>query len=418
MRSIREAARCAVSLLVCLVVSACIPLTAVRETPADRIGLLICGALGQACCRPPVSTPPDLGPVVACNSGLGCNVQTNTCVQPCGGTGQVCCDGPETRATKWTSSGALYSPTSFDKIEMCRTGGCDIKSHRCYDCGTKDGEACCGPDAEQATSRCLDYHLECKAGKPLGALSVTGICRACGSPGKPPCHWGCDQNLEPDVQGNCNVCGGDMQVPCRRGCNPGLHLAQGLCRQCGNAGQIPCDTGCFGGLRIINGLCTACGTNGLPPCSGVCDPGWTIVNSRCQRCGGDGQPSCNGVCNYPLKTANGQCRFCGGNGQIPCDTGCNSGLVVSGGVCKPPSVPPGPICAVVNQACVPDNQPGTHCCQMPGAPEICNFGFCKACVPHGAVCAPGGTQICCSAKDGDICKLDQATGNAICDIPD
>jgi hypothetical protein len=304
-------------------------------------------------------------------------------------------------------------------VEMCKTGACDVKSHQCFNCGTTDGGACCGPDAAQATARCISDHLECKFSN---APATAGVCAACGTAGKPPCRWGCDAPLELDVNGVCNLCGGNMQVPCEGGrCKAGLAVAQGLCRQCGAAGQIPCDGGCNGGLKIINGVCTACGANGLPACNGVCDPGWTLVNNVCQRCGGEGQPPCNHVCNYPMKPVGGVCRFCGSNGQVPCDIGCNSGLVVSNGLCKPPptpSGPNGPICSTVGQTCVPDNQQGTHCCQAPGAPQLCVFGFCRACVPHGNVCALGGTQICCSAKDGDVCKLDPGSGNAVCDIPD
>jgi hypothetical protein len=345
--------------------SACAPVTELSRVDALNVSTLFCGSLGGVCCRPPVSVPPDLGPIVSCNDGLGCDVQNNVCVQPCGDTSQVCCDGSKTRAIKWTPSGALYSPNSPFMIEMCSAGSCDVKTHRCFACGTKPNEACCGPDAEQVTARCLDSHLECRASKPP-ALSLHGICMACGTQGNPPCYWGCDSGLEPDAKGNCNVCGGNMQVPCARGCDPGLNVAGGLCRQCGHAGQIHCDKGCFDGLKIVNGICTACGTNGLPPCSGVCDPGFTPQGNVCVPCGGLNQVTCNHVCNYPLREVNGRCMFCGGNGQVPCDTGgCNTGLVVIGGLCKPPPPPPGICCPA---GCVQD---GNHCVRTGPNPVVC-----------------------------------------------
>src|SRR3954454_6318417 len=69
------------------------------------VALLQCGALGQACCRAPEASQniPAFGPIVSCQTGLGCDIDTGRCVSPCGGAGQPCCDGPETRATKWTA---------------------------------------------------------------------------------------------------------------------------------------------------------------------------------------------------------------------------------------------------------------------------------------------------------------------------
>lgn len=124
--------------------------------PPIDLSPFLCGGLGQACCRPPRSiTTAGYGHLVACGTGLGCDVTSNTCVQPCGGTGQVCCDGPETRAPKWTNDGRVYSPNYFGMREMCDRGACDIPSHRCFDCGTVDGAPCCPPDAAQATARCI-----------------------------------------------------------------------------------------------------------------------------------------------------------------------------------------------------------------------------------------------------------------------
>jgi len=120
-------------------------------------------------------------------------------------------------------------------------------------------------------------------------------------------------------------------------------------------------------------------------------------------------------CIPPLKLAAGVCRHCGANGQIPCDSGCNSGLVVNHGVCGPP-IQPADICALKGQACVADHVQGMHCCKG-GAPLLCVYGTCKRCVPHGEECKLYGTQICCDAKDGDTCVLDQFSGKVVCDIP-
>ena len=374
-----------------------------------------CGALGEACCRPPGSpSVPGVGAVVSCDNNLGCDVATNKCVSPCGGTGQVCCDGPDTRATKWTADGKLYSPNTWNMKEMCATGGCDPASHRCFACGNADGQACCPPDAEQATARCVGENLHCQFTESTFARS--GICRACGIAGREPCPWGCEGSL--GVRGGlCAVCGGANQPPCDSGCQSGLGVARGVCAACGGLNQIPCDSGCRGGLGIKGGVCAACGGAGQPACDGGCKAGTRLIGGVCQACGGLNQQPCTSGCNYPYKVAGGVCQQCGGQGQIPCDTGCNSGLVIVNNRCQPPGTGLPQACSALGQSCVADFVSGTHCCQS-GGPLLCVYGQCRACVPHGNVCTIGGTQTCCSAKDGDVCRLDTDTGQATCGIPD
>jgi hypothetical protein len=241
----------------------------------------LCGDLGEARCHAPGGPViPSLGHLVACSEGLGCDVRTDTCVKPCGGTGQVCCDGPETRAPKWTADGRVFSPNYINMREMCDAGACDRQSHRCESCGTRDGAACCPPDQAQATAFYTDTHLECEYQEHT--FYQSGTCRACGQKGKAPCRWGCDPGLELR-QGLCAICGGEDQPPCDRGCNAGLGIAQGLCRRCGAAGQIPCDQGCRYPLKVQNGFCAACGATGQAPCDSGCEFGTTLINGVCTR---------------------------------------------------------------------------------------------------------------------------------------
>jgi hypothetical protein len=430
-----------------------VPAPEIRK-PSPLVG---CGDLGGRCCRPPSSVSiPGLGPLVSCDRGMGCDVAADRCVQPCGGEGQVCCDGPETRALKWTDEGAVFSPDAPPGLaplrEMCDRGGCDRPTHRCFACGTTAGAACCPPDAAQATARCVgDRHLECEFD---AGSTVSGTCIACGAQGKPPCFWGCDPGLDLR-RGLCDLCGADGQPPCDRGCDKGLEIADGLCRHCGLRGQIPCDlcgpAGCAKTckfpFRVIRGLCDLCGREGQVPCDAGCEPGLVLkqgvcarpscgndgqppcadgcqrplqpVGGLCRRCGGLEEPPCAAGCNYPLKAAGGLCRFCGGNTQPPCDgTGCVSGLVVTNGRCGPPD-PQGPdTCARLGEVCVADFVAGPHCCQSMGAPAICNFGRCTACVLHGEECKAFQTQICCSAPNLDMCVLDPFSGKSVCQIPD
>lgn len=392
------------------------------------IKIFFCGQLGQACCQGPQIA--GLGPLVACDTGLGCDIAQNVCVQPCGGAGQPCCDGPETRALKWTSDGKVYSPTSPFLRDMCDAGACDTNSHRCISCGTTAGGPCCPPDAEQATARCVGAHLECQ----FDSYTYTsGTCRACGTKLKPPCHWGCDPGLG-IRNGLCDVCGDDMQPPCDDGCHPGLEKAAGLCRHCGASGQIPCDRGCNAGLGVKGGICSACGGVQQQPCDKGCNPGLGLKAGLCALCGGYQQPPCDSGCHSGLSVVKGVCGLCGAYGQVPCDAGCNPPYKPAGGICRscgaytqPPCDQGGcnaglvvesnqcvypPPCANIGDACVPDNQSGTHCCQT--TPAVCTYGTCKACVPHGQECQLYGTQLCCDWRDN--CVLDQSSEKVVCNI--
>ncbi len=323
---------------------------------------------------------------------------------------------------------------------MCPTGTCDVSTHRCSSCGDSDGAPCCPPDASRATASCRgDPHLRCQFGS---GTETSGTCVKCGSLGKPPCDGVCDSGLG-IRKGVCAQCGADSQPPCDEACNPGLGIANQVCRHCGGEGEVPCDNGCARGLALVNGLCTLCGGVGQKPCQngcesplrvakGVCqscgssyqipcdtgcDKGLVLVGDTCTPCGNPNQQPCQNGCNSPLKIKRGLCQACGAANQGPCDSGCDPGLILEGPVCASP--PPGPTtCAPVNNACVPNTQPGLHCCQPSGAPTLCDYGTCRACVPHGKECALYGPQLCCDAQNGDVCKLDQATEKVVCDIPD
>ena len=395
----------------------CAPRPFTQADITDRAPFFLkCGAAGEACCRAPASSQvPSLGPLVACNVGLGCDIQTNTCVSPCGGTGQVCCDGPETRAPKWTADGKVYSPNTWDMQEMCRAGACERQSHRCFDCGTADGQPCCPPDAAQATARCIGDRLSCNFDP--NTFFERGTCIKCGIRGRPPCDYsGCDPGLDL-LKGLCEICGGEGQVPCDKGCKPPLGKVGGICRTCGGVNQIPCDNGCNPGLGVRQGLCVACGGANQGPCDKGCNPGLRSINGVCTPCGGLNQPPCNNGCNYPYRVAGGVCKPCGHLGQVPCDVGCDGGLVIINNVCSTPPTSEPPTCAQLGEACVADFVAGKHCCKPPNTstPLLCIPPGCKACIPRGEVCPAFGNQTCCTY--GDVCRLDVETQKTTCGLP-
>lgn len=91
-----------------------------------------------------------------------------------------------------------------------------------------------------------------------------------------------------------------------------------------------------------------------------------------------------------------------------------------GGPPSPPPPPPvtcgtvGATCSSTNLCCNDARRSSTLAAGQ--VPELCVYGTCKTCVPHGQECKPHGTQICCDPRD--ICVLDQSSGQTVCDIPD
>ncbi len=311
-----------------------------------------CGALGKPCCRAPFQNVPAFGPLVSCDRGLGCDITTGTCVAPCGGPGQPCCDGPETRAPKWRADGTIYSPNYWNMQEMCNKGACHRQTHRCFACGTQDGAPCCPPDAAHATARCLGRSLECEF-DPQG-FALSGTCRACGSRGKPPCHWGCEAGL--DIRnGRCDICGDEGQPPCDGGCNRPFTVQGGVCR------WVPPPPPSGFAVGVVSG-----GTN------------------------------------------------CGASGQKPCANGCNQGLIVRNGLCATPQAPPEEPCANLGEECVPEWNQGTHCCQRAGFPTRCLYKKCQVCIPHGEEVPEWGPQLCCTV--GEVPIWDQFLEKAVCGI--
>lgn len=269
---------------------------------------LTCGGLGQPCCKPRFPYDPNVaGIMVRCNQGLGCDIQTGKCVSDCGRPGRPCCDGPETRAPKWTADGKFYSPNSWNMKEMCDSGACDRQSHRCFACGTQDGAPCCPPDAAQATARCIGPYLKCEYAP--GGFYESGICRACGTAGKPPCNWGCDEGLDV-LNGLCGQCGGMYQPPCDDGCGKNLIPLNGQCRPCSDAGLAACNQGCCGaGQMCCNNKCCEAGWSCTS--DGCCPPGVCCQNTPC--------PPGRNCCGGKVCCAEGEeCRLFEGTSDFAC----------------------------------------------------------------------------------------------------
>jgi hypothetical protein len=332
-----------------------------------------CGALGKPCCRAPAGAQniAVFGPLVSCQEGLGCDLATNTCVSGCGATGQVCCDGPETRALKWTADGSIYSHNSWNMREMCETGVCDKKTHRCITCGTQTGGPCCSSDAAQATARCF---RDAQTGNRLVCNSpwadADSYCVECGKSGQPKCLTAgearCDDGLvERESDGVCVSCGQTGQPTCDRGepCRDGHSVPDRSFSQCIPAGgpNQPCrpNGDCDLQTLFCNAahVCQSCGQPGeiccppgrLPANASCVGPNNECHENRCFTCGQDDSPICptGSPCRTLSDPVDGWCRPCGGEGQRCCSSAtliprCLPNMHCDDGICRRPSAPPPP----------------------------------------------------------------------------
>lgn len=334
----------------------------VREPPP--IAGSVCGKEGEACCRPPVGSSAAAFPwVVSCKGNLGCDVARNLCVKPCGETGQVCCDGPETTAPRWSPDGSVVeSPNSRLLQPMCRSGACDRTTHVCRTCGAFPGAECCAPDAQVGTAFCSGNNLQCayrdeslttgtcaicgalgskpcdRGGCDPGLGELSGLCAECGAADKPACDVGCNRGLVL-VGAVCKPCGEEHVPPCADGCKNGLGIIAGFCSRCGFLNQIACDDGCRGDLLTAGGICTFCGHEGLVPCDvGGCFYDLSNEAGICRACGRIGEAPCASGCRQGRGSVAGICVIsCGLSGEFPCDgTGCIQGLPGPSGLCASP----------------------------------------------------------------------------------
>jgi hypothetical protein len=332
-----------------------------------------CDKPGNPCCLrdAEVKTP-------HCHKSLGCNVATRRC-EPCGGQGQVCCDGDFTGFSLRGYSGFLLDPQ--ERTTTCNPGlRCDAKlaadgktwlgTRRCQPCGTTLGGPCCAPDASYGLGRCF---ADAATGEPLVCSDpwkgAAGICIPCGkAAGQPACiasGQACASGLVADSHDICRPCGSPGEpmcedgVPCRSGAVP--HRFRDECVPAGGPNQ-PCDPTVPGGCVYKGTFCNAgkicepCGMPGQRCCppeasmrdyhtaTGCWKPGEcrdTPTGRRCAGCGFEHGPVCQheSPCQGG-EPVNGWCRPCGKEGQVCCrwsaSIRCDQGLICRDNACKKP----------------------------------------------------------------------------------
>ena len=302
-----------------------------------------CDKTGVACCVADSAVP-----TAHCIGGaVGCNIATNKC-EPCGGPGQVCCDGPH---TAFNGKNLSYEPSPWNpelSPVMCRQpASCDARqvnghwegSRTCKACGTARGAACCAPDAEFAVTRCVDADPGIVRGRLTCSdmfSATNATCVPCGVTGAPLCTG--------------------------RPCIDGFAVQGGQCQPCGDIGMPTCDDGepCRTSQAVpVHGTCVKAGGPN-EPCKqdGTCiNYGLSCQEGVCKGACGNLGGACCGILEVGFECYDGascrsdKCEPCGGSGQICCgDANCNAGLTcdqnpfnpVLDGHCQPAAPPPPP----------------------------------------------------------------------------
>ncbi len=392
-----------------------------------------CGSCGVSCgnangstacdastCKPTCATG-----FASCdgNARNGCEADTRSALEHCGGCGQLCAP---THATGTCENGAcrvLSCAAGFLDCDGDPKNGCEVSSasnvDNCGGCGkacpSTNAAASCAAGLCQFT--CKSGYQDCdgKAGNACEADLANSVltCGACNAvcpstDGVPNCvssqcgystctrpradcdgkaATGCEVNTDTDVN-NCGGCG----IRCAAE-NGAAACDRGVCKvQSCDAGYADCDSsyanGCEKSLRTL----ADCGTCGVP-CS-VANGVATCGTGSCEiaRCT-DPYENCDG------KATNG-CEVNTQSSVVSCG-GCGSRCSTTHGAASCTAGSCGIACAANYGDCDGDV---TNGCETPTASDALNCGTCgHLCSSnHGvAGCSTGVCQIACSAGYDD-----------------
>lgn len=369
------------------------------ETPLNT--LANCGGCGSACVPPNGIGTCDAGSCVIalCGEGYddcdgivanGCEVNSDTNVNHCGGCGVVC--------------------PSNSCPPKCSDGVCGCSS--CVASGTADCDGDPGNGCEVTTlddvNNCGGCNVVCTA--PFGAPAcVSGACAiASCDANRGDCNGvaldGCETSLATPL--NCGVCGVPCVLP-----NAQESCATGTCvvTSC-DAGWGNCDGLVFNGCEVNFATdpqhCGTCNLGCSVPhataaCSsgacviGTCETGWSNCDTSqvngCETNTGTDAVNC-GSCGFICGSANGTASCSGGQCAIACNDGYGNcdGDVADG--CETNTNGDVNHCGLCGNVC-PAVENGTAGCSL-GVCGVatCNVGYHKsgnACVPDVEICGNG-----------------------------
>ncbi len=403
---------------------------------------MTCGTCNNACPNGPNGTTVCNGGTCAinCNAGFGncdnivangCEADTETSAQNCGGCNQPCSPANGTGVCTGGACGIMMCTGAFADCNMNVGDGCEInKNTSAQNCGMC-GNACSFPNALATCN---------------GGACALGACNA----GFGNCDGmaanGCELPTLTDVN-NCGTCGN----VCPAGANGTAACVNGTCGLACAAGFGDCDNnvanGCETDTSTSVASCGACGracsgagvasrscNNGL--CDSTCDLGFgnctqpaapaadngCEVNTASGGAGTPGKANCGGCGNNCATQGGGgdgyECDQPGGGGQQYC--GCSSNQECSDGgngtcnngicTCNMNLCSVGEACGAGNvcscnggSACVA----GTTCCASPAGcfnlrTDAQSCGACGHACPAGFVCFDLG------ANTAPECRCDAA----------
>ena len=344
-----------------------------------------CGRCGNFCFFPNGAAACTNGAcaLASCSTGFancnnmasdGCEIDTRTNIQHCGGCNRACNAGEQCINSRCT----LVCPSGQ---QNCSGRCADIRTDlaNCGACGVA-----CGPGQVCSDGACT---TSCGG----GLTNCTGTCR--------------------DLQSDVNHCGA-----CGRACAAGQRCNRGVCELSCPSGQTACGGTC---VNLTNDAanCGTCGTS----CSGrFANSAPSCVNSACAlgTCNaGFGNCDNNGSngCETNLNTTTANCGACGTACSFPnagasCAAGrcvlgtCNSGFGNCDGIAENG-------CETnLNTAVNHCSRCGNVCSTMtPGLVPVCTAGTCGTAL---GTCPTGRAD--CDGMAGNGCETDTATTLANC----
>jgi len=432
------------------------------ETPLNT--LTDCGSCGTGCSLPNANESCTTGTCViaSCNSGYadcnstaadGCEINTNTNVNNCGSCGTVC---NLANATATCTSGSCQIASCNSGYEDCNSSpgdGCEINTNtnvnNCGGCGTvcnlpNSVESCTAGTCEIAS--CNSGYADCNSlpadGCEINTNTNVNNCGGCGTVCNLPnatevCSGGTCQI------GSCSSGYRDCNSTAADGCEININTNINNCGSCGN--QCTND---HGGTACISGLCTPTCVGLWGNCDGDADDGCETQLDTLTNCGG-----CGITCNLPNASetcATGTCEIvscnlgyadCNSTAADGCEINTNTNInncgscgtqcindhgstVCTSGICVPTCVGLWGNCnSNPVDGCETALTTLTDCgacgvpCDLPGSGETCVTGTCEV-----SSCNPGYAD--CNGNPGDGCEINTNTDvnncgacGVVCNLP-
>lgn len=424
----------------------------VRNTVSD------CGRCGNACMVANGTAGCAMGVcnVAACNMGFancdnndanGCEVNTRSDVNNCGGCSRVC--GILANSTPGCSNGTCgigACNAGFADCNMNAADGCEVDTrtsvNHCGACGrlcnlanaTSDctSGACrlvrCNPGfadcdgnplngCETNINTNIDHCGRCGNVCPVppggGAACTMGVCGVgmCARP-LADCNMNSADGCEVNTDTNVNHCGA-CNAPCARPANGTAGCAGGRCGigTC-NAGFADCNMnpadGCETNIANDPRNCGACGRvcASLPNASSGCSVGMCGIGA-CNAGFADCDRNVANGCEVTLASNNSNCGVCGNvcSGGQSCVGGtcqCPAGQSLCAGVCTTTATDVRN-CGGCGRACLAGQSCVTGVCQCPAGQILC-----------GATCVDSQNDVRNCGACGRMCAVDQTCVMGAC----